>query len=1220
MFHLTLRVPWHDARWDGTICRRPADNPFCLCLPRIREGKNIEAEMKMAGASFAELASDALPPCIEESGGFMNEKEWRRTFTHPYSSIKAAAATHASLRPTTFAVPAFSTFAVPFRWMLRSNAEQTEALIGRPIPPDEDPPFRSPWVFSPERQVAILDHFFDSFSPGGSVVALYTKEGHPLGDALSRLIVGVGSISKVGPIQLYDAPAGLEYPTWERLIHHSIRADGHDGFLLPYHDYLEDTGDPDENDRRRDLLNEIALIPGRDRIYDFSYAAERVPPDSMLATLTAALESVRTIRRHGIADGPWDLRENWINDRIAEAWENRGAFPGLGAALEAFGLRRGTALALELSASGLTRPEDNPWPVIDALFRGQEEPPHPAYSGDISALAPVWSSLPEERRHLLELMSRFALSPAQAQRWYEPSLRAKAATHDVSDSDIIANPYRIVETDLGDSDSPAISIGTIDRGLLPDPTVEARHPVEAPTRLDSTQDERRIRAAIVSLLRSAAEQGDSLLSVSEVLERLRAMDLAREIAIGTDWVRASAEAMKGVVEVLVPDSEESSTSASLQLTFLRDIEQKLARILHQRASRSVSTTGADWPTLIREAITRTGGMIPTDERHLAALEDQSLALESITTRKLGVLVGRAGTGKTAVVGALLRNSQIRSEGVLLLAPTGKARVRLAQATGESALTIAQFLYSLDRYDGAHQRPLVAGDAKHRREKTVVIDECSMLTTVDLYAVLQALDLAHVQRLILVGDPNQLPPIGVGRPFADLVAYLSDAESSGDAGDALGRLTREVRTHEGGRSDILRLASWFTNEEQPVDADRVLSEIATGAPFRDLKVRTWESVDSLRSVLLEEFVEELALDGPDDTDGFNRALGFDELGKIDYFEPDGAESFQVLSPVRMQPYGVFEINRWIQRTYHQYELHYGRSARGVKLGDEEIVYRDKVIQLRNQRRDGYDWSEKVQVKEYLANGEIGIATQGKNGWLNVLFAGRPGLTFGYRPQQFSEDSAPLELAYALTVHKSQGSQFRKVFLILPRQSRLLSRELLYTALTRAQDRLVLLVEGTGLSSLFGYSRPEESETARRNTNLFQAAVREHADEGVPYAEHLIHKTLAGHLVRSKSELVIANLLHEEGIEYEYERRLEGRDGSVVHPDFSFVDAGGDLIVWEHLGMLSREDYRRGWEWKKSWYAENGYTEGVNLFSTADDPRGGLDSTEVRTVAQSISALL
>ena len=69
--------------------------------------------------------------------------------------------------------------------------------------------------------------------------------------------------------------------------------------------------------------------------------------------------------------------------------------------------------------------------------------------------------------------------------------------------------------------------------------------------------------------------------------------------------------------------------------------------------------------------------------------------------------------------------------MLLLAPTGKARVRLQRATGREASTIAQFLYRLDRYDGARQRPLFTGTETHRKEKTVVIDECSMLTMDDL---------------------------------------------------------------------------------------------------------------------------------------------------------------------------------------------------------------------------------------------------------------------------------------------------------------------------------------------------------------------------------------------------------------------------------------------------------------------------------------------------------
>jgi len=207
-----------------------------------------------------------------------------------------------------------------------------------------------------------------------------------------------------------------------------------------------------------------------------------------------------------------------------------------------------------------------------------------------------------------------------------------------------------------------------------------------------------------------------------------------------------------------------------------------------------------------------------------------------------------------------------------------------------------------------------------------------------------------------------------------------------------------------------------------------------------------------------------------------------------------------------------------------------------------------------------------------------------------------------------------------VHKAQGSDFRKVFVVLPKDSRFISRELLYTALTRSRDQLALFLEGSDASFLYELTRPEKSETARRNTNLFRGVVREQSTE-VPYADHLIHRTEKGHMVRSKSELVIANMLHHLGIDYEYERVLEGEDDHRrLRPDFSFIDAAGDLIVWEHLGMLGRSDYRRGWEWKKEWYRKNGYVLGENLFTTEDDERGGLDSEVVRRTANRVEELI
>ena len=196
----------------------------------------------------------------------------------------------------------------------------------------------------------------------------------------------------------------------------------------------------------------------------------------------------------------------------------------------------------------------------------------------------------------------------------------------------------------------------------------------------------------------------------------------------------------------------------------------------------------------------------------------------------------------------------------------------------------------------------------------------------------------------------------------------------------------------------------------------------------------------------------------------------------------------------------------------------------------------------------------------------------------------------------------------------------VFVVLPKRTRLLSRELLYTALTRAQQHLVLLIEGSDASGLYDLTRPERSETARRNTNMFSAAVREQADD-VPYAAYLVHRAPNGVMVRSKSELAIAIHLFDVGLQYVYERPLEGTvSPGRLRPDFSFVTDAGDVLVWEHLGMLNRDDYRRGWQWKLAWYENNGYRVGENLFTTQDDERGGLDSGPIQETAARIRKLL
>lgn len=165
-------------------------------------------------------------------------------------------------------------------------------------------------------------------------------------------------------------------------------------------------------------------------------------------------------------------------------------------------------------------------------------------------------------------------------------------------------------------------------------------------------------------------------------------------------------------------------------------------------------------------------------------------------------------------------------------------------------------------------------------------------------------------------------------------------------------------------------------------------------------------------------------------------------------------------------------------------------------------------------------------------------------------------------------------------------------------------------------MVLLVEGQDTGMLYKLSQPERSDTCQRNTNLFAGVLRERSGEP-PHAENLIHKTDKGHMVRSKSELVVANLLWAENIAYEYEHPLDGETiPGRLHPDFSFADAGGDRIIWEHLGMMHDDEYRRGWEWKREWYRQNGFIEGKNLFTTEERRGQGLDMNVFRGVVEKI----
>jgi len=1207
-----------------------------LILPRIRETRN-RLECSQAGKPWEDIDAKKLPPCVSERGGFMAPYDFMRELSHPYSKTSEA---HKHLLPTPYRYPAFSAACLPFNWMLKDFAqEKTEALeLGfRPELEDrahDSMGFETIWVQTKHNQLVMLDTFFSAVKPEESLCFFYAKRV-PLIEDTRRVITGVGIVQNVGRAVEYNysQKRSLDSVLWERAVQHSIRPKFKNGFLFPYHEILKYL----KNNEDEDPAKYVAFAPN-EHFWSFSYATEHVTNDGAIATLLSCVKTFENIKK--IVDGPWNKALGWIDKRLNELWNMRGPCPGLGSVLYAFGIEHGNLLALEIERQLVKQESTDPWIVVNKLLRNPSQSPKFLAKFVTPSISRKWKALPPERLSLLKLLSRFEMTNEQAACYYvHEDRRRQDLRINITDSQLIKNPYLLYEADRLAVDPVQLPI--IDRGLFPNESIREKFPLKKPSKVEDATDERRVRSFTIQQLEKAVVQGHTLQPRRQIIGDIRELDIQPSCPVDSDMMILAEEYFPQEVEKV----ELKNGDPAYQLNRVYEMGKRIRETVQKRLKGKRHQKDISWGKLLDTIF---GGPAGADDlEELSARREKKSALEELFASRISVLIGPAGTGKTTLLRVLCNEKSVKDGGILALAPTGKARVRLEQQTGiRGAKTIAQFLTPLDRYEPKARIYRLSDYSPIRVGKTVLIDEASMLTEDQLAAVLDSL--SGVQRLILIGDPRQLPPIGAGRPFLDIVDQLKPKEIEyrfPRIANGYAELTIRRRQKGEKRDDIL-LAGWFSGRPVDAGADEIWSMISDEKFSKNLRFLRWDSADDLNEKLLKVLVEELDLKDQEDQIEFEKSLGGSFFKGYVYFHCGnqnraGAcskiEDWQILSPVRNESHGVEALNRMIQNKFRSKTKEFA-TKRWRKIpkptGREEILYGDKIINLRNHRRK---WVyPKEDALKYLANGEIGIVVgqyKGQN-WpfkklpwkLEVEFSSQPNYKYDFFKSDFQEEAeSKLELAYALTVHKVQGSEFGVTFLIIPNPCRLLSRELLYTALTRQKNRLVILHQGD-FHELRKYSADLFSEAAGRLTNLFDPPNPVILQDRF-LEDRLIHRTRRGESVRSKSEVIVADLLLSKNIDYAYETPFVGKDGLIKFPDFSFEDDDTGLqVYWEHLGMLNVPEYKERWERKLAWYRkeevlpyqEGGGEEGI-LIITKDDERGGIRSDEIEKLLDEVLEL-